>query len=57
MIAFTPRVGSAKAAASSAAVTFVIFVAVHKILGKPIDWREAGLWALGAATSMYLIGV
>jgi len=57
VIAFTARAGSVKAAASSAAVTFAIYVAVHKVLGKPIDWREAGLWALGAAASMYLIGV
>lgn len=57
MIAFTPRAGSMKAAASSAAVTLVIFVVVHRVLGKPIDWREAGLWALGAGASMYLIGV
>ena len=57
MIAFTARAGSWKAAASSAAVTFAIYVAVHRVLGKPIDWSEAGLWAAGAAASMYAIGV
>lgn len=57
MIAFTARAGSIKAAASSAAVTFCLYVVIHKILRKEIDWREAKLWALGAGCSMYFLGV
>ena len=57
MIAFTPRAGSLQAAASSAAVTFAIYFFVHRATGKPVDWTEAKLWALGAFFSMYAIGV
>lgn len=54
---FTARTGNVKAAASAAAVTFSLYVIIHKLRGKPIDWDEAKLWALGAAYSMWFLGV
>ncbi len=54
---FTARAGNVKAAASSAAVTFVLYVAIHRLLKKPVDWDEAKLWALGAGASMYFLGI
>ena len=57
MIAFTPRAGNVRTALLAGAVTFGIFVAVKTVLRKEIDWREAKLWAVAGAGSMYLFGI
>lgn len=57
MEGFTARAGNVKAALASGAVTFTLYVLIHRALDKPIDWREARLWALGAAASMYFVGI
>lgn len=53
----TARAGNVNAALASGAVTFTLYVVIHRLLDKPVDWHEARLWALGAAASMYLIGI
>jgi predicted cobalt transporter CbtA len=57
MIPFTPRAGSVRTALIAGAVTFAIYVSVKTVLRKEIDWREAKLWGVAGAASMYFLGI
>ena len=53
----TPRAGNASHAVASGLVMFGLYVLVHRIRSRPVDLDEARLYAIGAAASMYFLGI
>lgn len=53
----TDRAGNLGLAFAAGAVMFGLYVIVHRIRNRPIVMEEAQLYAVGAAASMYLLGV
>ena len=53
----TPRAGNVGHALAAGLVMFGLYVVVHRIQSKPVLIDEAKLYALGAAASMYFLGI
>lgn len=53
----TPRAGNVGHALAAGLVMVGLYLIVHRIRRRPIELEEAKLYGLGAAASMYFLGV